>query len=101
MDYEDDNDEDDDGNNNNDDKDDDDNSDDMEVVFGQAVMFPATTALLSKWAPRQERSMLVGLALSGCQLGNAMILSIGGVLCTYAGWDSIFYSVGENYLYNQ
>ncbi|KAK7092604.1 sialin-like [Littorina saxatilis] len=64
------------------------------IGLGQAVMYPAATALWGRWSPPLERSMLVGISLSGGQFGNAFALPIGGLLCATIGWESIFYVLG-------
>ncbi|XP_076437036.1 sialin-like [Babylonia areolata] len=64
------------------------------VGMGQSVMYPAVTALWAKWSPPMERSLLVGISLSGGQFGNAFILPVGGLLCAYVSWQSVFYVVG-------
>uniref|UniRef100_A0A8C4PIH3 Solute carrier family 17 member 4 n=1 Tax=Equus asinus asinus TaxID=83772 RepID=A0A8C4PIH3_EQUAS len=47
-----------------------------------------------KWAPPQERSQLISIAMSGSVLGSFIILLVGGFLCQTVGWPYIFYIFG-------
>ncbi|KAH9523357.1 hypothetical protein Btru_039827 [Bulinus truncatus] len=61
------------------------------------VTFPCVHAMLGKWAPRYERSMLTSFVFAGPLIGNIATFSISGLLCQYGfdnGWGSIFYLSG-------
>uniref|UniRef100_A0A915BNU4 Major facilitator superfamily (MFS) profile domain-containing protein n=1 Tax=Parascaris univalens TaxID=6257 RepID=A0A915BNU4_PARUN len=63
----------------------------------QGTVFPAYHTFFSLWAPPMERSFLVGLTLSGAQVGNVLVMPLSGLLCRYGfggGWPSIFYVLG-------
>lgn len=62
--------------------------------LGEGVTFPSMNALFSVWAPPLERSRLSTLAFGGAQLGTIFALPIGGLLCEYVTWDSVFYVSG-------
>nr|AKN21528.1 slc17a-5 [Schmidtea mediterranea] len=71
----------------------------LRVICGlcSGVWFPSIYQLWSRWAPPQDRSLLVGLTNSGLHVGNALTLPIAGLLCEYGfagGWPSIFYTSG-------
>jgi ACS family sodium-dependent inorganic phosphate cotransporter-like MFS transporter 5 len=58
------------------------------------VTFPAAMALLSKWAPPDERSKMTSFTFAGVMFGTVGSLSVSGVLCVHAGWESVFYVFG-------
>ena len=61
------------------------------------AFWPAMSSLWAHWAPKNERSKLVGIANAGSQIGNVAALSLGGYLCVNGfagGWPSIFYVFG-------
>jgi ACS family sodium-dependent inorganic phosphate cotransporter len=60
----------------------------------EAVTYPATHALLSRWAPAAEKSQIVGLVWAGAYLGTALTLPAAGALVAGEGWASVFYVVG-------
>ena len=51
-------------------------------------------SLFSDWAPPLERSRLSTIAFGGAQLGTIVALPLGGLLCQYVSWDSVFYVSG-------
>lgn len=51
--------------------------------------------MLSKWAPKSEKSRLVSFVFSGTQLGSLVMLPTAGFLASsVVGWPSIFYVGG-------
>ncbi|KAH9514175.1 hypothetical protein Btru_030464 [Bulinus truncatus] len=61
------------------------------------VTFPCLHALLGKWSPPLERTILTACTFSGIALGNIVTFSISGFLCHNGfdnGWGSIFYLSG-------
>ncbi|KAH9514176.1 hypothetical protein Btru_030467 [Bulinus truncatus] len=62
------------------------------------VTFPCLHALLGKWSPPLERTILTACTFSGIALGNIVTFSISGFLCHNGfdnGWGSIFYLSGK------
>jgi len=62
--------------------------------LGEGVTFPAMNSLFSDWSPPSERSRHSTIAFGGAQLGTIVALPIGGLLCQYVSWDSVFYVFG-------
>ncbi|XP_014663123.1 PREDICTED: sialin-like [Priapulus caudatus] len=58
------------------------------------VAFACYQGLLSTWAPPNERSRMVSYGVAGTHIGNVITLPLGGILCAYVSWDSIFYILG-------
>ncbi|KAH9523352.1 hypothetical protein Btru_039822 [Bulinus truncatus] len=61
------------------------------------VSFPCLHAMLGKWAPPLERTLLTACSFAGISMGNIIAFSSSGVLCEYGfdnGWGSIFYLAG-------
>jgi MFS family permease len=51
--------------------------------------------MLSKWAPKSEKSRLVSFVFSGTQFGSLVMLPVAGFLASsVGGWPSIFYVGG-------
>ncbi|KAI0981539.1 hypothetical protein GJ496_005293 [Pomphorhynchus laevis] len=70
----------------------------MRVLVGLSagMIFPSVSQLWSRWAPIQDRSILIGFAVSGSHLGSVFTLPLGGYLCQNGfggGWPSLFYSI--------
>lgn len=70
----------------------------MRIIVGLSagMIFPSVSQLWSRWAPVQDRSILIGFAVSGSHLGSVFTLPLGGYLCTHGfagGWPSLFYSI--------
>lgn len=63
--------------------------------FLQGSVHPATHAMLSKWAPVEERGTLGTFCYSGSQFGTVIMLAISGYIAdSSAGWPGIFYISG-------
>ncbi|KAI0979258.1 hypothetical protein GJ496_002199 [Pomphorhynchus laevis] len=65
------------------------------VGFGCGLMLPAISHVWSAWAPSTERSILIGVALSGAHLAPIILLPVGGALCVNpeSDWKNLFYVV--------
>ncbi|CAA87340.1 Major facilitator superfamily (MFS) profile domain-containing protein [Caenorhabditis elegans] len=65
--------------------------------FGDALLSPASSSLITRWFPPKERPSALGIVTSGRQIGTLIILPIGGWLCGsdgskfLGGWPAIFY----------
>lgn len=65
--------------------------------ISEGVTFPATYALVARWAPVQERSFLLAISTLGSVMGTVVTLPISALLCQYGfagGWPSVFYITG-------
>lgn len=64
--------------------------------LAHGVLFPATVALWSVWAVKEERSTLAAIGFGGTHLGTAFTMLLGGLLCRYlnAGWMYLFFGTG-------
>lgn len=67
----------------------------------EGVTYPATHALLARWAPTHEKSQIVGLVWAGAYLGTALTLPLAGALVDDGAatggapsWPLVFYVVG-------
>lgn len=66
------------------------------VGLSAGMIFPSVSQLWSNWAPIQDRSILIGFAVSGSHLGSVFTFPVAGYLCTNGfagGWPSLFYSI--------
>ncbi|KAL7667445.1 hypothetical protein ACOME3_010741 [Neoechinorhynchus agilis] len=68
------------------------------IGIGCGGILPAISHVWTTWAPTNERSFLIGIAMTGSQLAPMIILPIAGYLCTNGfhpdGWPSLFYLIG-------
>ncbi|XP_074075693.1 putative small intestine urate exporter isoform X2 [Macrotis lagotis] len=62
--------------------------------LAQGMSMGGLSAFWPKWAPPLERSQLSTIGLSGLTMGNFIVIFVGGLLCEYPGWRSIFYIFG-------
>lgn len=66
------------------------------VGLGTGMILPCVSQLWTAWAPKQEKSFLIGFAISGSNLGSVATLPLGGILCVKGidgGWPSLFYLI--------
>ncbi len=64
------------------------------VGVGEGSFLPATTGVLSRWMPSNERGRSVSLNVGASQLGPAITLPVAGWLVSRAGWQSVFWIFG-------
>lgn len=57
----------------------------------QGPAFPSANALMSRWSPVHERTLLITLATLGYGVGATVTMFIAGPLCKHFGWASVFY----------
>lgn len=65
--------------------------------ISEGVTYPSMYALLARWSPVAERSMMAGVSNAGSLLGTVVTLPVAAVLCKYGfagGWPSVFYLTG-------
>ncbi|XP_054723667.1 sialin-like isoform X2 [Uloborus diversus] len=65
--------------------------------IAQGFMLPATSVLSANWYPKAERGFLVGIGLTGYQLGRLVGGVLSGLICdstSMGGWPSVFYIFG-------
>jgi MFS family permease len=61
------------------------------------TVYPSLGTIWSNWAPKMEKSRLVGISNTGLQIGNIISMPIVGFLCVEGfdgGWPSVFYIFG-------
>ncbi|XP_012287934.1 putative inorganic phosphate cotransporter [Orussus abietinus] len=62
--------------------------------IGGGVSFPAMHVMIAKWAPPNERSILVSIVYAGTALGTVISILLSGLLAANLGWAWIFYIEG-------
>lgn len=62
--------------------------------LGEAVTFPAETAIASKWVPLKERARSQAWNLSGMALSLAVSVPVSAWIISTFGWQWVFYSAG-------
>lgn len=65
--------------------------------LGEGVTFPAMHAMIARWLPKDERSLLSTIIYSGGQIGTVIAMPISGLLCDstfLGGWPAAFYVFG-------
>lgn len=65
--------------------------------IAEGVTYPSLYALLARWSPVEERSMMAAVSNAGSLLGTVVTLPLAAVLCKYGfagGWPSVFYLTG-------
>ena len=67
----------------------------MVIPYFKAFIVCPVLPVLSQWSAPQEQGNLLGVAFAGLNIGNVAIYPISGLLCSYAGWQSIFYFSGR------
>ncbi|BFZ10231.1 hypothetical protein BsWGS_13270 [Bradybaena similaris] len=61
----------------------------------EAAAVPAMNAVISSWAPKNEKARLINLAYSGVYLSPAIAMFAAGATSCYVSWDSIMYIYGS------
>ncbi|KAK3104543.1 hypothetical protein FSP39_004610 [Pinctada imbricata] len=67
------------------------------IGFASGGLTPSVAAILSKWAPLQERAQINAVASSGLITGTTITFALSGLICdipTQNGWPFIFYIFG-------
>ncbi|CAK9809364.1 Putative inorganic phosphate cotransporter [Anthophora plagiata] len=62
--------------------------------IGGGVTFPAMHAMVAKWAPPNERSILASIVYAGTALGTVISILLTGLLAANLDWVWIFYIEG-------
>ncbi|KAH6937103.1 hypothetical protein HPB50_025564 [Hyalomma asiaticum] len=65
--------------------------------LGEGVTFPAMHAMIARWLPKDERSLLSTIIYSGGQIGTVVAMPVSGLLCDstfLGGWPAAFYVFG-------
>ncbi|RUS88339.1 hypothetical protein EGW08_003910 [Elysia chlorotica] len=65
--------------------------------LGQGLAQPCMHTMWSNWAPDSEKSKLLAITFSGCQLGTVLVSWSAGIVCEQAllgGWPFVFYLYG-------
>ncbi|OQR76221.1 sialin-like [Tropilaelaps mercedesae] len=61
----------------------------------EGVTFPAIFAILARWSPVSEQTLLVNVVTVGTVIGTIVALPVAGMLCTSSlGWPASFYVFG-------
>ncbi|CAG5115399.1 unnamed protein product [Candidula unifasciata] len=61
----------------------------------EAASVPAMNAVISSWAPKNEKARLINFAYSGVYLSPAIAMFTAGATECYVSWDSIMYIYGS------
>uniref|UniRef100_A0A1B6MQM7 Sialin n=1 Tax=Graphocephala atropunctata TaxID=36148 RepID=A0A1B6MQM7_9HEMI len=62
--------------------------------FFEGMAYPCIQEVWARWAPPQERTTMVSIALSGVPIGTVLGLQGSGFIADYLGWPYIFYVTG-------
>jgi MFS transporter, ACS family, solute carrier family 17 (sodium-dependent inorganic phosphate cotransporter), other len=68
----------------------------VRIIMGifEGVTFPCMYDVYSNWSPKNERSRMVGFAISGNYFGTVLGLFLSGIFTSNYGWESVFYIFG-------
>uniref|UniRef100_A0A7S3FIQ9 Major facilitator superfamily (MFS) profile domain-containing protein n=1 Tax=Prasinoderma singulare TaxID=676789 RepID=A0A7S3FIQ9_9VIRI len=66
----------------------------MIVGLGEGFSPTATTDMIARYVPRQERARAVGIVFSGFNVGNVVGLLVTPPLIALFGWQAVFYAFG-------
>ena len=68
----------------------------VRVAMGlfEGFTFPASYAILGKWAPPLERTFMKTICTSGLFLGTVIGMALSGVIVKQFGWTWVFYIFG-------
>ena len=64
------------------------------IGFCHGVTFPCMHGLIGFWAPKEERSKLISIYVSGASIGTMILFPLAGLLIDALGWESVFYFTG-------
>lgn len=69
----------------------------IRVIQGLAagMAFPCFHAIFAKWAPVEERSRMIALALCGTYFGTVVANLFSGLIAVSLGWPGIYYIFGS------
>uniref|UniRef100_A0A1B0CSX1 Major facilitator superfamily (MFS) profile domain-containing protein n=2 Tax=Lutzomyia longipalpis TaxID=7200 RepID=A0A1B0CSX1_LUTLO len=62
--------------------------------WAKGVVFPSIQDIYANWAPKYERTSMMGIIQNGCQLGACISFLLSGYFVQYFGWESVFYIFG-------
>ena len=58
------------------------------------VTFPCMHGLVGFWSPKEERSKLISIYVSGASVGTMILFPLAGLLIHAFGWEAVFYFTG-------
>ena len=69
----------------------------LRVVMGlvMGVGFPSGYALLRAWAPPNERSTILSLAINAANLGTVVTMPLASAIINNINWEAVFYIQGS------
>ncbi|XP_037068933.1 vesicular glutamate transporter 3-like [Pollicipes pollicipes] len=67
----------------------------ISMGFVLGVGFPSGYALLRAWAPPNERSTVVSLAISASNIGTAITMPLASAIINAISWEAVFYIQGS------
>jgi len=62
--------------------------------FGEGATFPASTAAMARWVPKQRRGFAQGITHSAARIGNAIAPAAVVLVMATWGWRASFYACG-------
>ncbi|XP_037805952.1 LOW QUALITY PROTEIN: putative inorganic phosphate cotransporter [Lucilia sericata] len=62
--------------------------------LGEGTTFPALSALIAHWVPKNERGVIGAVILGGGQMGTIIGNLMSGFLLSRSGWPAVFYTFG-------
>lgn len=62
--------------------------------FAHSPNFPTVQGSWHPWAPIQEKTKLISSIFLGVPVGSVVASTLGGRLCTWFGWRSVFWAAG-------
>lgn len=64
------------------------------ILHFQGPTMPALMAMLSKWAPKEERGRIGAIVFGGAQIGNIAGSYFSGLIMHEGSWENVFYMFG-------
>lgn len=55
---------------------------------------PALMAMVSRWAPKEERGRMGAIVFGGAQIGNIAGSYFSGLIMHEGSWENVFYMFG-------